>query len=108
MASRLDEWRIKWRDEWATYSFSGLVVQWAGDVDGARHVLDGESAAQITAGYLVANLGGCVHKTKQLKYIQEASINEKDGVADLHSSRSLAVTVRTVCWMSSFSSTSAS
>ena len=41
-----------------SYPLPGLVIERPRHVDGPRHVLDGEGAAKVAAGDLVADAGG--------------------------------------------------
>ena len=38
-----------------SYPFPGLVIERSGNVDGSRHVLDGEGASEVAAGDFVTN-----------------------------------------------------
>lgn len=109
-----------------TYPASCLVVQSAGHINGTRHIFNRKSAANVAAGDFIANTWGCENNCKQFVLhtwpkMSKAFVNTHIFecvcvrvymqilyVRYLHSSWSLAVTVSTVCCISSFSSTSAS
>lgn len=62
-----------------TYPFPRLVVQRTSHVDGARHVLDGESAPYVTARDLVSNTW-CWNKKGTFTYtLSTTSVRENQG-----------------------------
>jgi hypothetical protein len=61
----------------STHPLSRLVVQRAGHVDGASHVLDCEGSSYVPARDLISNTGGCKEANKQTLIINFTSSRRK-------------------------------